>query len=265
MTLLSVKDLHYAYPGSGTVLGGVSFEAAAGEVTAILGANGSGKTTLMKLMLGLLDPDAGTVYYNGRSLNEFSREELSRAIAWVPQAEEPSFPYKVREYLLLARAPYVGIFETPTSVDEEVVEAVLRDLGLSHLADREVPQMSGGERQLMLIGRALAQEPQALMLDEPTSHLDLGNKVKVLRVMKSMAGKGKAVVFSTHDPNEALQVADRVALLDGGVVTALGEPGSTITEEALERIYRSKVRIIKVDGATVVDFSPGLRKDEKVD
>lgn len=264
MTLLSVKDLRYAYPGSGLVLRGVSFEAAAGEVTAILGANGSGKTTLMKLMLGLLDPDAGAVSYNGRSLKGFSREELSRAIAWVPQAEEPSFPYKVREYLLLARAPYVGYFETPNRVDEDVVEAVLRDLGLVHLAEREVPQMSGGERQLMLIGRALAQEPQALILDEPTSHLDMGNKVKVLKVMKSMAERGKAVVFSTHDPNEAMHIADRVALLDGGVVTALGEPESTITEEALEHIYNSKVRIIKVDGTTIVDFSLGLRKDENV-
>ena len=257
---MRVEKVRFRYPrGDHDVLRNVSLEVPDGRVTALLGPNGSGKTTLLKVLLKILTPQEGFIYIDGRDINEFSREELGKLLAWVPQEEEHPFPYTVLEYLLMGRAPYLGFFNLPTKEDVSKVVGILNRFGIVHLRDREISSLSGGEKRLALITRALAQEPETLLLDEPTAHLDLGNKARALRAIRGMADSGKTVLFSTHDPNEASLIADNVAMINGGRIARHGSPGRVMTKEALEAMYGTWVRLIKVDGKTLVDLSDELK------
>jgi len=257
---MRVENVRFRYPhGDRDALRDVSLEVPEGKVTALLGPNGSGKTTLLKVLLGILTPQGGAVYLGGREINGFDRDELGRLLAWVPQEEEHPFPYTVLEYLLMGRAPYLGFFSLPTAEDASKIIEILRGFGIFHLRDREISSLSGGEKRLALISRALAQEPETLLLDEPTAHLDLGNKARALRAIRGMADSGKTVLFSTHDPNEASLIADNVAMINGGRIARHGSPGRVMTKEALEAMYGTWVRLIKVDGKTLVDLSDELK------
>jgi iron complex transport system ATP-binding protein len=249
MMRIRVRDLKYGYPGFGVdVLKGVTLDIREGKVTALLGVNGSGKTTLFNVLLKILIPKEGSILLGEKNINELSRNDLSRIVALIPQEEGSPFPYTVFEYLLMGRAPHLGFFSTPTKRDEDKIFEVLANLSISHLAQRKVGGLSGGERRLVFIGRALAQDPEMLLLDEPTAHLDLRNKARVLGVMREMADSGKTVVFSTHDPNEALLVADEVGILDDGRIVGFGPPASVMTEEVLKAIYGAEVAITRVKG-----------------
>lgn len=246
---IRVRDVKYGYPGFRVdVLKGVTLDLREGKVTALLGVNGSGKTTLFNLLLKILIPKEGSILFGEKNINELSRNDLSRVVALIPQEEGSPFPYTVFEYLLMGRAPHLGFFSTPTKRDEDKIVEVLADLGISYLAQRNVTGLSGGERRLVFIARALAQEPEILLLDEPTAHLDLRNKARVLGVMREMADSGKTVVFSTHDPNEAALVADDVGLLDEGKIVGFGPPASVMTKDALKAIYGAEVAISRVKG-----------------
>ena len=246
---IRVRDVKYGYPGFRVdVLKGVTLDLREGKVTALLGVNGSGKTTLFKVLLKILVPKEGSILVGEKNINEFSRNELSRVVALVPQEEGSPFPYTVFEYLLMGRAPHLGFFSTPTKRDEDKIAEVLADLGISHLGQRNVTNLSGGERRLVFIARALAQEPEILLVDEPTAHLDLRNKARVLGVMREMADSGRTVVFSTHDPNEASLVADDVGILNEGKIVGFGPPASVMTEDALKAIYGAEVAIRRVKG-----------------
>lgn len=244
----------FRYSDSQDILKGVSLEVPEGKVTVLLGPNGSGKTTLFKALLNLVTPQSGDIILNGENMHEFSRNKLSKVMAWVPQDEEPTFPYTVMEYLHMGRTPYLGFFETPSEEDTEKIEQLLEDLGISHLKDREISKLSGGEERLALLARALAQEPELLILDEPTAHLDLGNKVMTLKALRDMAESGRTVLFSTHDPNEALLVGDHVSIISEGEIMGQGAPAETITEEILRTIYGTEIRVIEVDGRLIVDL-----------
>jgi len=246
---IKVRDVKYGYPGFRVdVLKGVTLDLRESKVTALLGVNGSGKTTLFNLLLKILIPKEGSILFGGKNMNEFSRNDLSRIVAFIPQEEVSSFPYTVLEYLLMGRAPHLGFFSTPTKRDEDKIVKVLADLGISHLEKRNVTGLSGGERRLVFIARALAQEPEILLVDEPTAHLDLRNKARVLGVMREMADSGKTVVFSTHDPNEASLVADDVGILNDGRIVGFGPPASVMTEDVLKAIYGAEVAISRVKG-----------------
>ena len=255
MSGFSVKGVSFAYNGV-KVFDDVSLDIPGGKVTAFLGANGSGKTTMQKLLLGLLEPNSGSILFDDRLISMYGARERSKIIGWVPQVEEPSFPYTVQEYLMLGRAPYLGFLDSPDSSDNEIVEHVLARLKMTTLAEREVTRMSGGEKRMVLIARALVQEPRVLLLDEPTSHLDLGNKSSILGLIDGLRETGDTVVFSTHDPNEAIRVAEHVVLFCCGEVLACGEACDVLSEKNLKQVYGADLRILRVEDRFFVDFGP---------
>lgn len=249
---LEAESLAYGYPQR--LIGeGFTFRVAPGAVTCVLGPNGCGKTTLFRTVLGLLPPKGGAVRIGGRPIGDWSRGELAQAIGYVPQAHSGYFAFTVREIVLMGRTARLSFFGSPTRRDHLVAERVLRALGIEHLAERVYTQVSGGERQLALIGRALAQEPRFLVLDEPTANLDFGNQILVLEQIRSLAAQGIGVLFSTHDPDQAFICADHVLMLRDGHIVCAGPPTEAITTGHLRQVYGVQVNVVDVpvapDGA----------------
>src|SRR5262245_59597966 len=257
---LEVEDLAFGYPGV-EVGRGVTFALAGGEVLALLGPNGGGKTTLFRTILRLLAPVDGRVAVDGESVAGWSRERLARVFAYVPQAQLGAFPFTVSDIVLMGRTAHIAPFARPSRADRAIAEEMLALLDIAHLAGRPYTQISGGERQLTLIARALAQAPAILVMDEPTASLDFGNQVRVLGQIERLAGRGIGVVLSTHDPDHAFLCAHRVALLHRGRLARLGRPDEVITAESLHEVYGVQVTITQVrraDGRTARVCVPAL-------
>src|SRR5262249_36193827 len=202
-----------------------------------------GKTTLFKTLLGLLPVQAGAVLMDGRDLRACRREEIARTVSYVPQAHAAFFPYSVREVVLMGRTAHLGVFSTPSRRDNEIAMATLERMGLVHLAESVYTRISGGERQLTLVARALAQDARIVVMDEPTANLDFGNQVRVLRRVQDLARSGIGVLLSTHDPDQVFVCADRVAMLHQGQLARWGVPQDVITAETLKTIYGVDVEV----------------------
>jgi iron complex transport system ATP-binding protein len=221
----------------------VSLVLHAGEVLCLLGPNGGGKTTLFKTLLGLIPAQGGDVLLDGTDLRTLDRRTIARALGYVPQAGTGYFPFTVREVVLMGRTAHLPTFGVPTRRDRDAADDAIARLGLEKLADASYTRISGGERQLTLIARALAQATQLVVMDEPTASLDFGNQVKVLERIMRLAADGVGVLLSTHDPDHALLCGDRVALLHHGSMAKLGSPREVLTPEALRMVYGVDVRI----------------------
>ena len=223
--------------GRRCVARGLDFCIARGEVLCLLGANGSGKTTLLRTLLGLLAPLAGMVRCAGQDVADWPRAAFARQVGYVPQAHAGLFPYTVEDVVLMGRAARVGPFSAPGALDRRVAREALERLGIAHLRASSYTAISGGERQLALIARALAQQPALLVMDEPTASLDFGNQIRVLEHIEQLRAQGMAVLMTTHQPEHALRVADRIALLGGGRLMAIGVPHAVATPAALAALY----------------------------
>jgi len=223
------------------VLDGASLSLDPGEIVSLLGANGSGKTTLLRLMLGFLPPGAGAVALAGRDLRAWSRREIARQIAYVAQNHVAPFPYRVRDVVLLGRLPQAGWLTPVRARDFLAADALLEELGILALADRPYTEISGGERQLTLIARALAQGAGLLVMDEPMAGLDYGAQIRLMRLLQRLRGKGLGVLVSTHHPEHAFWASDRIALLEQGRISVTGAPLDVLDAPAIERLYRVKV------------------------
>jgi iron complex transport system ATP-binding protein len=231
----------------------VTLELAAGEVLCLLGPNGSGKTTLFKTLLGLLPPQQGAVLIGGCDARTLARDVIARQISYVPQAHGAFFPYTVRETVLMGRTAHLGLFSAPSASDHAATAAAIERMGISHLSEAIYTQISGGERQLALIARALAQEARVVIMDEPTANLDFGNQVRVLERIRMLASEGVGVLLSTHDPDHAFLCADRVAMLHQGRLMACGAVNEVMTAEKLQQLYGVAVTVTAVplaDGST---------------
>jgi iron complex transport system ATP-binding protein len=251
--IISLLNLRFAYDGDHrTVLNDLSLEIPPGAVTAILGPNGAGKTTLLHVILGLLPPRAGQVLLDGRAQVDLSRREMSRLIGLVPQAEFIPFDFSVLEYVLLGRSPYLGMLEMPGDEDYRIALEALQTLGLADLQQRAVTELSGGERQMVMLARTLAQQPRILLLDEPTSHLDLSNKGRLLRVLRQLAERGVTVIFTTHDPEAAISIARYLIMMRAGRTLASGLLGDVLTTDNLQTTYGTPVHLVRVDDRPVV-------------
>jgi iron complex transport system ATP-binding protein len=228
-----------------------------GEVLALLGPNGGGKTTLLKTLLGLLAPQAGEVELAGRPMSSYSSRERARLIAYVPQSHFTTFAFSVEAMVLMGRTAHGNLFSRPSTADRGVATRALERFGIAHLRERPYTMISGGERQLALLARALAQEPQFIVLDEPTASLDFGNQGRVMREIQALKASGHGVLFTTHDPNHAMRAADRVYLLRQGTRIAEGATGAILDRAQLEALYGAAVDLVidRDNGRTA--FLPG--------
>lgn len=233
---------------------------AKGEVLALLGPNGGGKTTLLKTLLGLLVPKAGEVRLGDRPLGSYSSRERARLAAYVPQSHNATFAFSVEAIVLMGRTAHGNLFSRPTAADRAVAARVLERFGIAHLAERPYTMISGGERQLVLLARALAQEPHFIVLDEPTASLDFGNQGKVMREIRALAASGHGVLFTTHDPNHALRAADRAFLLRAGARLSEGPVTGVLNREQLEALYDAPVDVITDSATGAGAFLPGWAK-----
>ncbi len=253
---LAGRDLTIGYHDR--VVGrGLDVALARGEVLALLGPNGGGKTTLLKTLLGILKPKAGAVEIGGRALASLSIRQRAREIAYVPQVHTPTFAFTVETVVLMGRIAHGNLFSRPSAKDRAVAAHALEQFGIAGLAQRPYTMVSGGERQLVLLARALAQEPQFIVLDEPTASLDFGNQGKVMREIRALAASGHGVLFTTHDPNHALRAADRAYLLREGQRIAEGPVRDVLTREQLEALYRAPVERVVDSARDASAFLPG--------
>ena len=234
--MLGASGLSIGYDGR-TVASGIDLRVARGEVLCLLGPNGAGKSTLFKTLLGLIPPIAGDVRVGERPLGSLTRAELAKSMAYVPQAQVMEFAYTVLDLVLMGRTAHLGPFSAPGRRDHERAHAALADLGIADLADAEANRISGGQRQLCLVARALAQDAPLLVMDEPTASLDLGNRLLVLERVRALKAQNYGVVFSTHDPDQARELATTVAVIAGGRLAAYGPPQDTVTGPILSAVY----------------------------
>ena len=248
-------NLTIGYTGR-TVGRGLDVALARGEVLALLGPNGGGKTTLLKTLLGLLKPQGGEVRLNDQPLNAMSIGERARSVAYVPQVHIGTFAFTVETVVLMGRTAHGNLFSAPSAHDRAVTQAVLERFGIAKLSQRPYTEISGGERQLVLLARALAQEPQFVVLDEPTASLDFGNQGKVMSEIRGLAASGHGVLFTTHDPNHALRAADRAYLLREGTRIAEGPVKDVLNREQLEALYRAPVERLVDPETGAVAFLP---------
>jgi iron complex transport system ATP-binding protein len=248
--MLRVQGLAFGF-ASREVGAGVDFELRQGETLAVLGGNGAGKTTLLRTLLGLLPARAGRVEIDGTPLATLGVQERARRIAYVPQHHVPPFAFRVLDSVLMGRAARLPAFARPGAADLAAARAALSRLRVEFLAERPVTELSGGERQLVQIARALAQETPVLVLDEPTASLDFGHRARVLAELDRLRAGGLAIVFSTHEPQHALTHADRALLIAGGVPLACDSAIAALTAQNVTRLYGVDVDLVDVGGRKV--------------
>ncbi|MGI5901074.1 MAG: ABC transporter ATP-binding protein [Desulfitobacteriia bacterium] len=241
---LEIRNLSFAY-GKEPIFEGISMKVEKGEIVSILGPNGAGKTTLFKTILGLYKARQGQVFVNGKDVSNSSRRELAKEMGYVPQNHIPPFPYSVIDVVLMGRTAHINNYAMPSDLDFQIAREAMENLNISYLENKNYTEISGGERQLVLIARALAQQPQILIMDEPTSNLDYGNQIRLLSHIKRLAGQGLSIVMSTHYPDHALYCAGKAIMLKDGQILCSGFSEDVINEENLNKIYGIDVEITK--------------------
>ena len=239
---LDVKNAACGY-ASKQVVSNISFSVCSGEILCLLGPNGVGKTTLFKTILGFLKLLDGEILLDGENIGDWSRSHLAKAIGYVPQAHTPPFPFSVLDVVVMGRTAHLGMFESPSKSDIRIAEEAIDTLSISYLKNSVYTEISGGERQLVLIARALTQTPELLIMDEPTSNLDFGNQIKVLDQIKKLAKRGLGVIMTSHFPDHAFLCSTKVALMQRDNVFSIGTSEEIITEKSLKEAYGIDVRI----------------------
>jgi iron complex transport system ATP-binding protein len=244
---LCAKNISLSY-GATPILADINLVLSKGELVALIGPNGSGKTTLLHALSGLLQPSQGVIYLDKQDLLEMVPSEIARRLTTLEQEIHAAFEISVREVVSLGRLTHQSRWTSLTPEDREIIERVMREMGVSEFADRSVQTLSSGERQRVWLAMALAQEPQILLLDEPTSHLDLKYQIEIMSILKQLTRTGLSVLVSLHDLNLAMRFSDRVALVANRQLLALGEPEEVLTRKLIEKAYGLPVELIQTAG-----------------
>lgn len=239
--IIEVSDLKFSY-GENIILDGISFSIEKGTFVSIIGPNGSGKTTLLKNMSGVLHPSEGAIKFEGVDIGKYKRRELARHMAYVPQSTYVDFDFTVMEVVLMGRSPYMGNFQSETYEDIKTAEDAMDMVNVLKLKDKKITRISGGERQRVLIACALTQTPEAIMLDEPVSNLDIQYQVEVLGILKRLCRtKGMTALVVLHDLNLSAEYSDSVILLNKGRLQHAGSPEDVMTKSNIEKAYNTDV------------------------
>ncbi len=248
MAIIKVDDIHVYYD-SLKVLEEVSIEINEGDIVSILGPNGSGKTTLLKTLDAILKPYKGSIYIDMKNILDIPRRELAKIIGYVPQTIAFYPGLKVIDFVITGRRPYIEF--SPTKKDFEIIYKVLKEVDIEYLADRYLSQLSGGELQRVLIARALVAQPKILLLDEPTSNLDIRYQIEVLELIKRLSRENTTVVMAIHDLTQAYRYSDKVILLKNGKIFSMGRPEDVLTPKNIEMVYGVKVTVLSSEKAVI--------------
>jgi len=259
MTLIAVDHVTYGYSHK-PVLRNISVSFAPGEIVSLLGPNGSGKTTLLKLLLGLYRPQSGQVLLEGREVFSIPPKQLARRIAYVPQMHRLSFGYRVLDVVLMGRMPHKPFFFRYGEMDHQAALGALERLSIAHLKDRPYTEVSGGERQLILIARALVQGADIFIMDEPVNGLDYGNQIRLLSRIADLAQSGYTFIKTTHFPDHALWIADRVVMIKDGRIIADGRTAEVVNKTNLYRLYNTHVDVLGLNGGGRICVPDALRR-----
>ena len=257
---LTVNDLSYTYRGGHTALQNVSFTAEPGELLSVLGPNGAGKSTLFRCILGGLPDYGGAILLDGRDARTLGQRALAAHIAYIPQIHRPTFGYSVLDTALMGLTRELSPFRSPSAEQEKRAMEALEQVGVAQLAARSFSELSGGQQQLVLIARALCQQADILVMDEPTSSLDYGNQLRVMQRVRALARQGYTILLSSHNPQQALLFSDRILALHDGVICADGAPEKVITPELLETLYSIKTRLAEAEEGRLI--IPLLKEDD---
>lgn len=251
-TIINCTHLGFSY-NEEQILENISLSINQGSMLGILGANGAGKSTLIKILCGVLKPKNGTASFKDQNISAMDRREIARAIAYIPQDPMFAFPFTVLEVVLMGRAPYTGRFEFEREEDLEIAQAALETIGISHLKDRLINEISSGERQLASIARGLVQQPDIMILDEPATYLDVKHRNEIMTILKSLQiDKGISIVAATHDIFSSLYFFDEILVLKKGNILSKGPTDSIISSELLSSAYETQVTVKKEGGKVYV-------------
>ncbi len=238
-----MRDASFSYPDHKVIFDGLSFSLEKGEILCILGANGAGKSTLLNSIGGLFQLSKGDILFDGQSIRSLGQLEIAKRVGYVPQSHLPTFPYSVFEFVLMGRTPYIGTFSSPSDHDRAIAEEAIETIGIAHLKHKPYTEISGGEMQLAMFARVVAQQPELLLLDEPTSHLDFGNQIRTLELIGNLSQKGFSVIITSHFPDHSFLLSNKIGILKDGRIIDIGSVDEMITEENMKKIYGIDVRV----------------------
>ncbi|MDD2252096.1 MAG: ABC transporter ATP-binding protein, partial [Dehalococcoidales bacterium] len=242
--ILQVNNLSFSYHSDRKIFHDVNFSLDHGEVLSILGTNGAGKSTLLNCIANLYHPDSGEILLSGEPMAKMNLRDVAQKIGYVPQIHMPAYAYTVREFVVMGRTPYIGSFATPKAADYKIADEALERMKITHLREKPYTEISGGERQQVLLARVIAQKPRLILLDEPTAHLDYGNQYRVVQMIRQLAEEGYALIMTTHNPEHAIILNGKVAILNCKGVLGVGHAAETLSAETLSKLYGLSIKTV---------------------
>ncbi|MCP1308821.1 ABC transporter ATP-binding protein [Paenibacillus tyrfis] len=240
---LEVNNISFSFKQK-KVFSNVSFSLNEGEILSILGPNGSGKSTLLNCIARLLKGDQGDIFLDGKSIYDYTMNEFARNIGYVPQNHTPAYAFTVKEFVVMGRSPYISAFSMPSDKDYNIALEAIEMIGIGHLLTKPYTELSGGERQLVTIARAIAQQSKIILMDEPTSQLDYGNQIRTIEIIKKLSRKGYGIIMTTHTPDHAILLNDKIGIIDKSGQFECGHAADILNEEKLKKIYNINLRLM---------------------
>ncbi|MCL1972690.1 MAG: ABC transporter ATP-binding protein [Endomicrobia bacterium] len=261
--MIEIKNIHAGYSKK-EILKNIDCSIAKGSFAGIIGRNGAGKSTLLKVLCGLLKPFSGQIFINGHDVYASSKKILSKTVSFMPQNIETNFPFTVEEFVMLGRYPYMNIFKIPSQKDYAAVNEVLKFAGADVFAKRYINELSGGEKQRVLIAQTIAQETDIIIFDEPTSHLDIGSQADILNILRVLNKKyGKTIVVTLHDLNAAGEFCDFLILMEEGSIRNTGHPEKVLNYKDIEQVYKTTV-VVKTNPMSSKPYVIAVTKENRV-
>lgn len=235
--MLEITNLSYSYDNNKDIFSNVFFSLEKGSILSILGTNGAGKSTLLNCIANLFTPHTGTIKINGEDISLLSLSNLAKNIGYVPQIHNPTYDFKVIDFVVMGRTPYIPFFSKPSPKDYEIANNALKELNIEHLTNKIYTQISGGQRQQVTIARVVAQNPKIILLDEPTAHLDFGNQLRAIELVRKLSNIGYTIIMTTHMPDHIFHLGGYVGILDNQGKFKMGKPEDIMTSQTLSKLY----------------------------